>query len=207
MSKRESREASSTTPTFRIKLNADGTSNLDAAMLQDIHDYMSKLYPLTGVGTKTGVWRNIEREKPKLDESFIRALSVSSSAPTSKQEAKAGSGRSSKLERKEQRRSQHDADDEETEPSLADMLSPSISSQSVQPSQGIERLQYDLAVEVYKKKLIKYEVDIRPKYVEEVIQMFAVYHSFLDSNCKSKLDELEPQGYKDIVEERNGEKL
>jgi len=167
-------------------------------MLQDIHDYMSKLYPLTGVGTKTGVWRDIEREKPKLDESFIRALSVSSSAPTSKQEAK---------KRKDQRRGQQDADEEESEPSLADMLSSSISSQSAQPSQGIERLQYDLAVEVYKKKLIKYEVDIKPKYVEEVIQMFAVYHSFLDSNCKSKLDELEPQGYKDIVEERNGEKL
>jgi hypothetical protein len=88
MSKRESTTSSITSTPFRIKLNADGTSNLDAAMLQDIHDYMSKLYPLTGVGTKTGVWRDIEREKPRLDESFIRALSVSSSAPTSKQEAK-----------------------------------------------------------------------------------------------------------------------
>ena len=54
-------------------MNADGTSNLDAAMLQDIHDYMSRLYPQTGVGTKTGNWRNIESEKPQLDESFIRA--------------------------------------------------------------------------------------------------------------------------------------
>ena len=48
-------------------LNADGTSNLDAAMLQEIHDFMSKAYPETGVGTKTGKWRNIESERPELE--------------------------------------------------------------------------------------------------------------------------------------------
>ena len=87
MSKRESREASSITTPFRIKLNADGTSNLGAAMLQDIHDYMSRLYPQIGFGMKTGVWRNIESEKSKLDENFIRVINISPSAPTSKQEA------------------------------------------------------------------------------------------------------------------------
>ena len=198
MSKRESRESSSITTPFRIKLNADGTSNLDAAMLQDIHDYMSGLYPQTGVGTKTGNWRNIESEKPQLDESFIRALNISSSAPTSRQENKQGSksGRQSK-------RGQEEVDDEETGPSLAELLSSSI----LQSSPGLERLQYDMGVEVYKKKLVKYEVDIKPKYFDEVIQMFSVYHSFLDSSCKNKLDELEPEEYKKVVEERHGEKL
>ena len=202
MSKRESREASSITTPFRIKLNTDGTSNLDAAMLQDIHDYMSRLYPQTGVGTKTGNWRDIESEKPQLDESFIRALNVSSSAPSPKKETKHGS-KSGKPERRDPKR---EADDEETGPSLVDLLSSSYSP-SLQSSPGLERLQYDMAIEVYKKKLVKYEVDIKPKYFDEVIQMFSVYHSFLDSSCKNKLDELEPEEYKKIVEERDGEKL
>ena len=154
MSKRESRESSSITTPFRIKLNADGTSNLDAAMLQDIHDYMSRLYPQTGVGTKTGNWRNIESEKPQLDESFIRALNISSSVPTSRQENKQGSKSG-----KQQSKRVQEEDDEETGPSLADLLSSSI----LQSSPGLERLQYDMGVEVYKKKLVKYEVECRHK--------------------------------------------
>ena len=193
MSKKEL--SSSSTP-FRIKLNADGTSNLDAAMLQDIHDYMSKLFPQTGVGTKTGAWRNIERERPMLDESFIRALKIraqSTAATTPKKEDKqqrsGGGGGRQKTQQHQQ--SNEDGDD-------SDLLG---------QSQSISSLEHELAVEVYKKKLIKFEVDIKTKYLEEVIQMFAVYHSFLDSSCKNKLDELEPEEYKVIVEERHGEKL
>jgi len=194
MSKKES-SSNSGTASFRIKLNADGTSNLDAAMLQDIHDYMSRIYPQTGVGTKTGVWRDIEKERPKLNEDFIRALQISST-PSKQDPGSRGSGRT------------HSRFDEDGE-SLNDLLRsfPSSTSSSSSDLSDLDRLQFEMGVEVYKKKMIKFEVDTVPKYLDEVIQMFSVYHSFLDSDCKNKLDELEPERYRKIVEERNGEKL
>ena len=56
MSKREQPTGQAT---FRITIHEDGTSNLDATMRQNIHDYISRLYPDTGVGTMTGTWRDI----------------------------------------------------------------------------------------------------------------------------------------------------
>ena len=66
----------------------DGTSNLDAAMLQNIHDYVYKLYPQTGVGTKTEIWRDIESERPVLDENFVKALNIMSRPQPKKDEKK-----------------------------------------------------------------------------------------------------------------------
>jgi len=43
------REQPSGQPNFRITINEDGTSNLDATMRQNIHDYISRLYPDTEV--------------------------------------------------------------------------------------------------------------------------------------------------------------
>jgi hypothetical protein len=102
-------------------------------MLQDIHDYISKLFPQTGIGTKTGIWRNIEREKPVLDEGFIRSLNVFDDPPP-KKESKSAGGKLSK---------------QSDEPSLSE-----TTGRSQPMSESLSRLEHELALEVYKKKLI-----------------------------------------------------
>jgi hypothetical protein len=155
------REQPSGQPNFRITINEDGTSNLDATMRQNIHDYISRLYPDTGVGTMTGTWRDIESERP--------TLQLAEPAPTKSE--KRGSAKS------------QEASEFEME------------------------ISRNLAVEVYKKKLIKFEVDTLPEYRRDVIKLFSEYHAMLDTKSRSKLSELRPEAYRETLEQRNGEKL
>lgn len=158
------REPSVQQPNFRITINEDGTSNLDATMRQNIHDYISRLYPDTGVGTMTGVWRNIESERP--------ILQLAEPVPSAKPEKGKASAR------------------------------------SLEASSEFEmEISRDLAVEVYKKKLIKFEVDTLPEYRRDVIKLFSEYHAMLDTKSRSKLSELRPEAYRETLEQRNGEKL
>jgi len=160
MSKREQPTGQAT---FRITIHEDGTSNLDATMRQNIHDYISRLYPDTGVGTMTGTWRDIEAERPVLKA--VEGIFPKSSSRTS---------------------TRGQASDEHS----------------------LERdIAQELAVEVYKKKLIKFEVDTLPEYHREVIKLFSEYHAMLDTKSRSKLSELHPDEYKEILEQRHGERL
>ena len=76
-------------PAFKITIFKDGTSNLDATMLQNIHDYMSGLFPKDATGTISGIWRNLEDERPVF---MVPRLPESESASSSESRG----GRSSK---------------------------------------------------------------------------------------------------------------
>jgi len=151
MSKKES-SSSSPSSSLKIKLNADGTSNLDAAMLQEIHDYVSRLYPQTAVGTKTGIWRDIEKERPRLDEDLVRALRTPV-APSPKEDSRSGKSKGTSAQH-------HRFEEGDGVESSGDLMGLLRSGLPTSGSTRLDMLQYETAVEVYKKKTVKFETAI-----------------------------------------------
>ena len=70
-----------------------------------------------------------------------------------------------------------------------------------------EQFDLEIAREVYKKAIIKFETETVLEHRMELAMLFGEYHTFLDQKAKSKLEDLRPEQYKAAIDSRDGPAL
>jgi len=169
-----------------IKLNIDGSTNLNRRLVQKISDRLTILFPRTAFGIlNEGKWRDIESEAPTIPTKPL-GLRTGYTPKKSSEAKEVESGGGNKRNKKDT--------------SLEEAL------MSAAETAGDEALaHYESERIIYHEELKMYVRDKR-EYLNEKIKMHAIIHAMLSSEAIDKLEKTE--NYEDeIARPRDGEKL